>query len=75
MIQYVVMSTTTTEALAAPINHLLADTVATLDDAALARPIEERDDTMLELVHGFNQHTAYHPGQFALLERRAGGSR
>lgn len=47
----------------------LVEAVARLDDAALARPIEARDYTLLELLHGFAQHTAYHLGQIALLKR------
>lgn len=49
----------------------LSEAVERLDANALARPIEDRDYTLLELLHGFNQHTAYHLGQIALLKRLA----
>ncbi len=49
----------------------LSEAVERLDADALAPPIEERDYNLLELLHGFNQHTAYHLGQIALLKRMA----
>lgn len=37
----------------------LSDAVSELSEAQLARPIENRDYSLADLLHGFNQHTAY----------------
>lgn len=47
----------------------LAELVGGLEDAALARKIENRSYTLEVLLHGIAQHTAYHLGQIAWAKR------
>lgn len=45
------------------------ESIASLDDAALERPIDGEPNSPYVLLHGVIEHTAYHIGQICLIKQ------